>query len=140
MFNPLISSLLRSPLHRLLSKQIMLITYKGRKSGKEYTIPVNYVRDGNTLWTTSYTQRTWWRNLRGSASVTIQLRGKKVEAIAEVIEDEQAKIEGFMLFLHKAPGFAQYFKVEIESNGKPNREDVVKASKGRVLVRSQLVK
>ena len=38
MFNPLISSLLRSPLHRLLSKQIMLITYMGRKSGSELSL------------------------------------------------------------------------------------------------------
>ena len=43
-FNPMITWLLRSPLHGLVSKSIMLITYKGRKSSKEYTTPVNYLR------------------------------------------------------------------------------------------------
>ena len=44
-FNPFMVWLLRSPLHKLASKNTLLITFTGRKSGKKYTTPVNYASD-----------------------------------------------------------------------------------------------
>ena len=38
--NPIVRLILRSPLHRLVSGSILLITYQGRKSGKTYTLRV----------------------------------------------------------------------------------------------------
>lgn len=58
-YNSIMKWILRSPLHGLINKSIMLITYTGRKSGKVYTIPVNYVRHGGLLSVTSYRHRTW---------------------------------------------------------------------------------
>jgi hypothetical protein len=52
-YNRPMSWILRSPLHRVLSKSTLLITLSGRKSGKLYTLPVNYVREGDILWITS---------------------------------------------------------------------------------------
>jgi hypothetical protein len=43
LYNPIVSWLLRSPLQGLMSSSTMLITFAGRKSGKTYTTPVNYV-------------------------------------------------------------------------------------------------
>ena len=40
--NPIMKGLLRSPLHRLLSGTLMLLTYTGRKTGTPYTIPIGY--------------------------------------------------------------------------------------------------
>jgi hypothetical protein len=67
-YNSMMKWILRSPLHGLISKSTMLITYTGHKSGKLYTIPVNYVRDEDVLSVTSYRHRTWWRNLRGGTA------------------------------------------------------------------------
>lgn len=50
--------LLRSPLQSMISKNFMLITYTGRKSGKVYDTPVNYARDGNLLTVVSFRRRT----------------------------------------------------------------------------------
>ena len=47
--NNLMTAMLRSPLHGMMSKFIMLISFRGRKSGKLYTIPVGYMQDGDTL-------------------------------------------------------------------------------------------
>jgi hypothetical protein len=41
--NDFMSWVLRSPLHGMLSNSMMLITVKGHKTGKEYTLPVNYL-------------------------------------------------------------------------------------------------
>ena len=38
--NPVIKALLRSPLHRLVSKNFMLLTVTGRKTGRAHTFPV----------------------------------------------------------------------------------------------------
>ena len=39
--------ILRSPLHGMVSKYLTLITFTGRKSGKNYTTPVSYSQDDN---------------------------------------------------------------------------------------------
>ncbi|MBA3948035.1 MAG: hypothetical protein H0X37_26240, partial [Herpetosiphonaceae bacterium] len=41
--NPMMTFILYTPLHRLLSNALMLLTFRGRKSGKRYTIPVGYM-------------------------------------------------------------------------------------------------
>ena len=40
--NPAICAVLRSRFHWLLSRGLMLVTVTGRKSGRQYTIPVGY--------------------------------------------------------------------------------------------------
>ena len=42
--NPIMRTLLRSPLHGLLSDSLMLITYTGRRSQRKFTTPVRYLR------------------------------------------------------------------------------------------------
>src|SRR4028118_1236877 len=46
----------------------------GRKTGKQYTIPISYIQDGDLL--TCYTASVWWKNVRGGAPVTVVLRGQ----------------------------------------------------------------
>lgn len=98
-FNPLMGCLLRSPFHGIVSKQMMLITYTGRKSGKTYTTPVNYVRAGDMFLTLSYQQRTWWRNLRGGAPVILRVQGQDYKALAEVCEPVEVVAENLLLSL-----------------------------------------
>ena len=74
-YNTIMKWVLCSSLHGLLSKNIMLITFTGRKSGKVYTLPVNYVRDGDVFSVVSFRHRTWWRNLRGGAPASGSTQG-----------------------------------------------------------------
>lgn len=48
--NPALRILLRSPLHGLVSDRVMLVTYTGRRTGRQYTIPVLYREGGDRLW------------------------------------------------------------------------------------------
>jgi deazaflavin-dependent oxidoreductase (nitroreductase family) len=81
--NPLMGLLLRSPFHSRLSKNIMLLTFTGRKSGKQYTTPVGYLQQGDRL--TVFTHSSWWKNLRGGAPVKMYLRGRGRSGRAEVV-------------------------------------------------------
>jgi deazaflavin-dependent oxidoreductase (nitroreductase family) len=92
--------LLRSPLHGLVSKHAMLITVSGRKSGRLYTTPVNYVRDGDTITVVSRPNRTWWRNLRGGAPVAVRVSGKDLKGVAELVVDDKEAVAGALLALH----------------------------------------
>lgn len=91
--NPLMKRLLRSRLHPLVSDSLLLVTFTGRQSGREYTTPVGYEQLDGTLYVTSQTDRTWWRNLRDDAPVTVHLRGERREGRTEVIEDDRAVAE-----------------------------------------------
>jgi deazaflavin-dependent oxidoreductase (nitroreductase family) len=138
-FNPVMVWLLRSPFHGMLSKNTMLIAYSGRKTGKSYVTPVNYLcidEDGTQVfYTTSYRERVWWRNLRGGAVVTLTLRGKEVPAQAAVIEGENEVAKSLTSYLHTAPGLARYIQVGMDASGTPNMEDVAAAAKRMVMIR-----
>ena len=62
--------LLRSSLHGLMSKKTLLITFTGRKSGKRYTTPIVYLREGDTFLVA--TNSPWWKNLRGGVPINSQ--------------------------------------------------------------------
>jgi hypothetical protein len=47
--NSLVTAILRSPFHGLLSSRVLLLTYMGRRTGKLHTTPVGCVENGNTL-------------------------------------------------------------------------------------------
>jgi hypothetical protein len=47
--NPALRTILRSPIHRLASGRVALITYTGRRSGREYTIPCFYRDKGDEV-------------------------------------------------------------------------------------------
>jgi deazaflavin-dependent oxidoreductase (nitroreductase family) len=137
-FNPIISFLLRSPLHRLVSGNMMLVSYTGRKSGKAYSTPVNYYRVQGGLSTNSLRDRTWWRNLRGGQPVTLRLQGRDVQARGEVFESDESVATALYEALACAPKYARYLNVGLEADGTPRRGDVAEAANSRVVVKFHL--
>lgn len=89
--NPLVKGLLRSPLHRLASGSLALITVTGRSSGREYTFPVGYSeKDGRVLIVVGWPERKrWWRNLLQPAPVRLRLRGVERTGTAVASGDEK---------------------------------------------------
>jgi deazaflavin-dependent oxidoreductase (nitroreductase family) len=90
--NLLLIVLLRSPLHRLASGSLLLITYRGRHSGRRFTTPVMYAeREGTlTIYVGHAERKRWWRNLRVGAEVEVRLRGRRLRGHAEVVEGSAA--------------------------------------------------
>lgn len=139
LFNPVMLWLLRSPFHFLLSGNTLAITYTGRKSGKTYTVPVNYVRVGEQYLTISLARRTWWRNLRGGAQVTVRLKGKDLPARAEAFDDHTAVVQGLAEIVRSNPKWAGYLKVKLDERGRASMVELDYAAQQRVLVRTRLV-
>ena len=89
--NPIVSTLLRSPLHGVMSNKLMLITYRGRKSGKAITHPIGYFQwDKDELM--AFTSARWWVNLLEGKPVTLLIRGQKFQAIPTPIHERESVI------------------------------------------------
>ncbi len=140
-FNPIIQWLLSSPFHSFFSKNLMLVTFTGHKSGKKYTTPVNYLQmtqgEDQFFATISTRERVWWRNLRGNSPIAIRVRGKDYPATAEVIEDVSSVAKNLSAYIQLNPGLGKYFKIRIEANGQPNDEDVANAAIERVFIKTR---
>jgi hypothetical protein len=91
-FNPLLAWLLRSPLHWLASGRVMLITYTGRRTGRRITIPVSYRTSGSEISVTvgQPSRKQWWKNLTTESPVELQLRGRRLQAMARAVRDGHA--------------------------------------------------
>jgi len=137
--NFLMKVLLGSPLHGILSKNTLLISFTGRKTGRTYTTPVNYSQDENTIWITSNRDRVWWRNLVGGASVTLRLMGKKFRGQTEVFKDEKSVAQGLLAFLKPKPDYAKYFDIDLDDSGLLKAGDVLKAAARRVVIKISLL-
>ena len=86
-FNPIVSWLLRSPLHRLASRALVLVRVTGRRTGRRYWIPVGYQRDGDALvvLVSRARRKQWWRNYREPGEVELLLRGRLLHGRAWVL-------------------------------------------------------
>lgn len=88
--NRLLRALLRSPLHAIASGRIALLTYTGRRSGREYTLPVLYHDDGGEISVTVNwpDRKVWWRNLTGEGGrVGLLVRGEQLTGHAVATRD-----------------------------------------------------
>jgi hypothetical protein len=88
--NPVLRSILRSPLHGLADRRVALITYTGRRSGREYTIPAFYRDKGDevTIAVGWPERKVWWRNLTGDGGdVRLVVRGKRLRGHAVATRD-----------------------------------------------------
>jgi hypothetical protein len=137
--NPVMSALLRSPLHGLLSRQVFLLTVTGRRSGRRFTLPLGYVRDGDALLVVAQhsDQKRWWRNLRGGAPVALHLRGRRAIGRAEVIETPlavAAEIERLIARLGPKEASARLY-MGLDTTSPPTPEQLARALDGVVLVR-----
>lgn len=83
--NPLLRALLRSPFHRPLSAHLMLISVRGRKTGRVYSVPVGRHESGGMFLVSS--DGHWRHNLRGGAHVMLTVDGRERAAYAELDED-----------------------------------------------------
>ncbi|HKY52801.1 MAG TPA: nitroreductase/quinone reductase family protein [Anaerolineales bacterium] len=127
--NDLMKAILRSPLHSLISQNTLLITVTGLKTGQEYAVPVNYVRDGDTLYMISKRCRTWWRNLRGGKPARIWLRGQEIKGTG-IVEEEYGTVSKILKrFFQLSPGYAKYLDVRLDQKGKPHERDISEAAR-----------
>lgn len=133
-FNPIVAAILRSPLHSWISGSVMLVNYTGRKSGKSYTLPVNYLRDEDALITISFRKRTWWRNLLDGSSLKLLLQGRTVSGQPQVLRTDEEVVSALARVVRLAPQYAHFLKIRLDAGGQPDPGDLMRAAMDRVVI------
>jgi hypothetical protein len=80
--NPLVRVLLESRAHRLLSGRLVLLAYRGHRSGREFRIPLRYAEtDAGALVAVAVRpeRKQWWRTFSGGERGMLTFRGKRVD-------------------------------------------------------------
>lgn len=110
---------LRLPFKTPLNQQLMLLSYRGRKSGKSYLQPVSFVPDDGTLLTPGGGK--WKLNLRDGESIHVRLHGRDVLARPEFVRDA-ADVERLLRKMAKVNPRVTSFVPVMGSNGEIDRE------------------
>ena len=134
--NDFVKFFLRTPLHVFMGNT-MLITVTGCKTGRKYSTPVGFYQEGDTLWVISSRDRTWWKNLRGGAEVSLLLKRRSVKAFAEPELDPEAVKSRMYEYLNHIPQAARSLGIRVE-NGNANPQDVERIAKDRLFVQIEL--
>lgn len=133
--NPLIAAVLRSPLHGLLSRNLLLLTYVGRKSGHGRTLPLSYVTVGERLYLCTRSS-AWWRSWRAGAPVDLRLRGRRVTALPHVVDvGTPEALDALRAFLTANPKTGVMLYGVRAERGRPVEEDLVREVRRSVVIR-----
>ena len=91
---------------------LLLLTTSGRKSGKQYTTPVMYSRDGDRLLV--YASQggapdhpDWYLNLVADPHVVVEIGDERYDATATPLEGEERDRE-YAAQAERMPRFAEY--------------------------------
>jgi deazaflavin-dependent oxidoreductase (nitroreductase family) len=68
------------------NRQTMIITTTGRKTGRRHSIPIGFIRDGDTYLALNLGGHSnWFLNALANPCVTLEVDGKKLEARVESV-------------------------------------------------------
>jgi deazaflavin-dependent oxidoreductase (nitroreductase family) len=135
--NPLMRVLLQLPIKKM-QERLLLLYFTGRKSGRQYTVPLSYVADddGSLLLPGG---GSWKLNLDDGKAVRVRLQGKRRTAQPEVIRD-RAQIRRLLPTLFRGnPRAESFVGVPLRPDGTPDQEKLNEAlDEGFTIVRLRL--
>jgi hypothetical protein len=102
--NPTVNRLLCSPLHGVVSDVLMILHFRGHRSGRVYDLPVGYASDSQRFYIS--TDKRWCHNLRGGQRIEITHRSQRMPAVADVIDDPDAMAEAYRAMYTLGPRYA----------------------------------
>ena len=128
---------LKSPIHWLVSFQLMLLMVIGRKTGRQFEIPVSFAKLDGVYVALTLKANQWWRNLKGGTCTAV-IRGKRVACTIDIIDDDAGRVEQNLraLIAHN-PLDAPFAGVRLNWCLKPNEEDLRTAADRHVVLRLQ---
>lgn len=113
---PLMKIVLKSPVRGLASKSMLVLRFKGRRSGKRYELIVGYREHDGVI--EIVCPRNWWKNLQGdNAAVEMVIRGRTVPGQAEVHRGDATVVEVYRRLMTSSPSTARVYNVKRNADG-----------------------
>jgi hypothetical protein len=121
--NRIMRGMLRTPLlSRAVGGKLVTLYFTGRKSGRQYTLPVAYLPyEGDLLIGTPF---KWGRNLRTGERIKVRLKGRLRDADVRAYSDEADVVQLYGVMSRGNHAFANFNKIGFDADGNPNREDL----------------
>ncbi|MDH2445141.1 hypothetical protein QDR37_14400 [Amnibacterium sp. CER49] len=121
--NGIVRGLLVTPgICRLVGRGLVTLYVVGRRSGKQYTIPMAYVRHQNALLLGS--GFAWGKNLRTGQPLELRYMGRRRTADVQVLTSETEVVAHYAVIARRNPGFAHINKIGFDTDGDPNADDL----------------
>jgi hypothetical protein len=143
--NPVMRSLLRSPLHGVVSRNLGILRYRGRKSGRSFETPLSYVRDGDRVRFMSSHNTRWWTNfVDGPTPVEVEVGREILSGTARLLDARASELhiaplqEGVREFLTALPRDAVVYGIGLDSDRRPVEADIASRTDHVVLIEVQL--
>jgi hypothetical protein len=135
--NPVVRPLLRSRFHGRLGRAVALLTYRGPISGREITIPVQYVRDASGRYVIvpgDPEHKRWWRNLRAPVPVRLLVGDEEVAGTGELAAAEAERAALLSAYAERFPVSARAMRLRKGPGGEFAPEALAKAARETVVV------
>jgi hypothetical protein len=138
--NPIMRSLLRSPLHGITSDNIGIVHFTGRRSGRKLNTPLSYTREGDIVRLLSNHSTRWWLNFRGEGvKVEMEIARQHHPGTAALLEgDSEALREGVRRFIRALPRDAKIYGLELDANNEVVESSLSKIAAQLVLIEIRL--
>ncbi len=117
--NPLMRRLLDSRFAGPMGKNLLLLRYRGRKSGRTITTPVGYVRDGDRVVMVTSPSYRWWPNFVGGAEAELRLPEGWRTGRAEVVMPDDPRYDEVVALqvAKRGPGMLKGFGLDVDDRG-----------------------
>jgi deazaflavin-dependent oxidoreductase (nitroreductase family) len=137
---PLVTAILSRGTGGPMGRNLTLLRFRGRTSGRWYQTPVGYVRDGDTVVIVTSPAYTWWRNVRDGAEVDLRLDGAWRTGHARVVTPDDPAYDGTIALqvAKRGPGMLRGFGVDVDDAGRVADEAREAAGRAAHLVRVEL--
>ncbi len=106
--NPLVRAVLDSRAHRLLSGSLMVLEYRGRRSGRVRRVPVLYAVDGDAIVALALRpgSKQWWRTFSPAAPADLVIAGSS-RGVDGVVLSGQEAATALSLYMARFPRTAR---------------------------------
>ena|SRR5664280_3655351 len=133
-----VGPLLRSPLHPVLSSQLMMLDYTGGRSGHSYSFPIGYFTwdDDEVL---AFSSRSWPKALRTAEGIHLLIKGESHDATADVVSAHDDKTRLLAEFARrKGPRTAKRLMLGLSGDRQPSTVELESAADKTTIVRFTL--
>jgi F420H(2)-dependent quinone reductase len=103
--NPVVRGVLGSPLHRLLSGALVVLEYRGRRTGRRYRIPLQYAETARgtiVVLAVRPERKLWWRSFARPAPAVVLVAGEKRAMTGRLLDGEERR-EALVAYLARFP-------------------------------------
>ena len=94
--NPFVIGILRSRFHFLLSKNLLVLCFRGRVTNPEIVLPVSYLFSESNLLCVTARKNVWWTNLKYQNEIKVWYRGQKKNALVTVHSKDIREVRGIL--------------------------------------------